>query len=118
MEALPGADSPRNQYSTYLRYRDEGTVNKWVDFETGRPPHDPLQWQYIEPNGGAVENCAQVVILGPDEDGQFLGRLNDMPCEFRLPVLCEARWLQLGTDDDFGIFKLADVIGRDERCLP
>ena len=50
-----------NDYTTYTRYRDEpGEVNQWLDFETGQPPADPLKWQYIEPNGGIVENCSQV----------------------------------------------------------
>ena len=48
---------------TNTMYTDENMTNVWRHYETGQPPKDPLNWYFGEPNGGKVENCAQLWIL-------------------------------------------------------
>ena len=77
--------------SFYTRYNDIDKFNEWVDFETKKPSLEPMLWAYGEPNGGDFENCGQVWTMEYEENGvkKWYGKHNDLPCEARVPSLCE-----------------------------
>jgi hypothetical protein len=68
----------------YSMYTDEKELNVWRHYETGELPTDPLIMNSREPNGGMVENCAQLVVP-PTEAARF----NDNTCEAPTVVACE-----------------------------
>ena len=73
---------------TYTMYTDEEQFNVWKNYETGELPEDPLEWDFAEPNGGLVENCAQLRAR-IDKDNQLVGTMNDITCSIPYPVACE-----------------------------
>ena len=73
---------------TNTMYSDEEQFNVWKNYETGELPEDPLEWDFAEPNGGLVENCAQLRARR-DEKNKWVGTLNDVTCSIPYPVACE-----------------------------
>ena len=73
---------------TYTMFTDEQQFNVWRDFETGELPEDPLVWGFGEPNGGNVENCADLMTVS-DKKGGWMGRFNDDSCDQPRPVACQ-----------------------------
>ena len=51
------------EFAPFTKFRDELEYNRWIDFETGEGPIDPLPWAYREPNGGDAENCAHIWLV-------------------------------------------------------
>ena len=76
------------EVSTYTMFTDEEKFNVWKNYETGELPKDPLEWAFAEPNGGMVENCAQIWI-NQDENGNWVGMYNDAACSNPRSVACE-----------------------------
>ena len=76
------------EVSTYTMFTDEEKFNVWKNYKTGKLPDDPLEWAFAEPNGGMVENCAQIWI-NPDENGKWVGSFNDAMCSSPRAVACE-----------------------------
>ena len=74
--------------TTYTMLTDEEEFNVWKNYETGELPEDPLNWAFGEPNGGMVENCAQIWI-SKDEQGRWVGSYNDQTCTKPTPVACQ-----------------------------
>ena len=74
--------------TTYTMFKDEEEFNVWKNYETGELPVDSLAWAFGEPNGGMVENCAQIVI-NMDESGRWVGSFNDITCTNPEPVTCQ-----------------------------
>ena len=72
--------------TTGTMFTDEEVTNVWLDYETGLPPQDPFVWFFAEPNGGTVENCAQVWIK-EESTGKTSG-FNDPTCSSP-PVACQ-----------------------------
>ena len=95
----------RGQFvSTGTMYTDEKVTNVWRHYETGQPPEDPLSWYFGEPNGGKVENCAQLWIR---KDGGKKGSgFNDASCTEKVTVACE----------DVGLVKLT-LRGKAENSM-
>ena len=79
--------------STYTMYTDEKEFNVWRHRETGKLPVDPLEWNIWEPNGGMVENCAElrIVLVEPSdgEESKYIAAFNDFTCSNPIPVACE-----------------------------
>ena len=73
--------------STGTMYTDEKVTNVWRHYETGQPPEDPLSWYFGEPNGGKVENCAQ--LWTRIDSGKKGSGFNDASCTEKVPVACE-----------------------------
>ena len=76
------------EVSTHTMFTDEEKFNVWRNYETGELPEDPLEWAFAEPNGGMVENCAQIWI-NQDENGNWVGMYNDAACSSPRSVACE-----------------------------
>ena len=74
--------------TSYTMFTDEEEFNVWKNYETGELPEDPLVWAFAEPNGGMVENCAQVWI-NKDEKGKWVGSYNDQTCTKPVAVACQ-----------------------------
>ena len=74
--------------TTYTMLTDEEEFNVWKNYETGELPKYPLYWAFGEPNGGMVENCAQIWI-NKDESGRWVGSYNDQTCTKPEPMECE-----------------------------
>ena len=78
------------QTSTYTMYTDKREFNVWRHFETEELPIDPLVFNGGEPNGGMVENCAQLMIQPSLEDKtKFSAIFNDLTCKTPLSIACE-----------------------------
>ena len=75
--------------TTYTMFTDEEEFNVWKNYETGELPQDPLDWAFAEPNGGMVENCAQVRINKDEETGRWVGSYNDRSCTDPIAVACQ-----------------------------
>ena len=75
--------------TTYTMFTDEKEFNVWKNYETGELPQDPLNWNFAEPNGGMVENCAQVWINKDEDTGRWVGSYNDQTCTKPAPVACQ-----------------------------
>ena len=76
--------------TTFTMFTDEEEFNVWRNYETGEEPEDPLDWSFGEPNGGMVENCAQIwVNPDPDDSGNWVGSFNDGTCFYPVAVACE-----------------------------
>ena len=74
--------------TTYTMLTDEEQFNVWKNYETGELPEYPLVWNFGEPNGGMVENCAQIWIK-KNAEGEWTGTFNDQTCTKPVPVACE-----------------------------
>ena len=74
--------------TTYSKFTDEGEFNVWKDYITGEKPKDPLSWNFGEPNGGMIENCAQIWTR-KDGNGKWVGSFNDFDCNRPMAVACE-----------------------------
>ena len=80
--------------SVYVRFNDIDNFNEWVDYETKQPFKETMIWNYGEPNGGDFENCAQLLIGDVYEQNgvkKWGGKLNDAPCGYTMPSLCEGK---------------------------
>ena len=86
--------SDSQDISTGTMYTDHEVTNVWREFETGQPPLDPFQWFYAEPNGGLVENCAE--IWAKEEGNKRSSGFNDESCASARPTACQ----------DIGLVKL------------
>ena len=76
--------------STYTMYTDEKEFNVWRHRETDELPTDPLIWNVGEPNGGMVENCAQLLVQSSvDDESKYIATFNDFTCTNPVPVACE-----------------------------
>ena len=76
--------------STYTMYTDEKEFNVWRHRETDELPSDPLIWNVGEPNGGMVENCAQLLVQSSvGEESKYIATFNDFTCSNPVPVACE-----------------------------
>jgi hypothetical protein len=71
----------------YTMYTDSKEFSVWRHYETGELPTEPLVWDSGEPNGGMVENCAQLVVTG--EKAKRAVAFNDNTCEAPMIVACE-----------------------------
>ena len=74
--------------TSYSKFTDEEEFNVWKDYITGEHPKDPLSWNFGEPNGGMIENCAQIWIR-KDAIGKWVGSFNDYDCSRPISVACE-----------------------------
>lgn len=86
--------------TSYGMFTDEKENNVWANYETGEVAKDPFNWKYGEPNGGEVENCADLQIMCTDcgsmaENPEKWNNLdnwdvafNDMPCQRTSQVSC------------------------------
>ena len=79
--------------SFYTRYNDIDKFNEWGDYETKEASKETMLWAYGEPNGGNFENCGQMWTRSYEVNGRkkWYGVHNDLPCEARVPSLCEGR---------------------------
>ena len=76
--------------TTYTMYTDKKEFNVWRHYETDELPKDTLVFNGGEPNGGMVENCAQLFIQPYVNDNtKFSPIFNDNTCSYPLPVACE-----------------------------
>ena len=76
--------------STYTMYTDKREFNVWRHFETEELPKDALVFNGGEPNGGMVENCAQLFIQPSlDDKTKFTAIFNDLTCKSPLSIACE-----------------------------
>ena len=76
--------------TTHTLYTDKDEFNVWRNRETGELPEFDFKWGYAEPNGGMIENCAEVRILEmKNEDGQWVGYFNDMTCTSPIRQTCQ-----------------------------
>ena len=73
---------------TYSSFTDEEELNVWVDFHTGKPAEDPLNWNGAEPNGGMVENCNNL-LAEKDQQGKYLATYIDVTCPWPVANVCE-----------------------------
>ena len=76
----------------HTMFNDEEHPNVWKNYETNNLPQDPFDWNFGEPNGGAMENCAQLLVKRNPEISnpiKWIGKFNDIPCSQLLPVACE-----------------------------
>ena len=74
--------------TTYTMYTDDEQFNVWQNYKTGEAPEYPLPWNFLEPNGGSKENCAQLLVK-KDENDNWVGRYNDEDCNAPAPVACQ-----------------------------
>ena len=82
------AFSETSWVSTGTMFTDEDVTNVWVDYETGNLPEDKFSWFFGEPNGGNVENCAE--LWGKAEaDGGKTNGFNDIACSRPVQTACE-----------------------------
>ena len=70
-------------------YTDEKELNVWRHYETGELPADPLIWNVGEPNGGMVENCAQLLVQSNMDGTKYIATFNDLACDNPRPVACQ-----------------------------
>ena len=82
------AFSETSWVSTGTMFTDEDVTNVWVNHETGNLPKDKFSWFFGEPNGGNVENCAE--LWGKAEaDGRKTNGFNDIACSRPVQTACE-----------------------------
>ena len=74
--------------STFTMFTDEEEFNVWKNYETGEILEYTLDWFFAEPNGGMVENCAEIWV-NPDKNGKWVGSWNDQTCNRPAAVACE-----------------------------
>lgn len=74
---------------TVSMFTDEETTNVWSHHETGLLPQDAFKWFYAEPNGGKVENCAELWVKEDASNGGYVSGFNDNSCSEPLPVACQ-----------------------------
>ena len=65
----------------WVAYTDAAEFNVWRHYETGELPDEPLTWNEAEPNGGMVENCAQLVVK--EERAKRTVLYNDLTCTYK-----------------------------------
>ena len=65
----------------WVAYTDAAEFNVWRHYETGELPDEPLIWNEAEPNGGMVENCAQLVVK--EERAKRTVLYNDLTCTYK-----------------------------------
>ena len=82
------AFTPREWVTTGTKFTDKAEMNVWRDVETGELPQDPFNWFFGEPNGGDVENCAELWIRGKSEER--LNGFNDIACSRPLSIACQS----------------------------
>ena len=76
-------------FNIFTIHTDDKEFNVWRNYITGELPKFTLPWAYAEPNGGMIENCAQVWELRKKKDGKWTASVNDCTCGNLLPVVCE-----------------------------
>ena len=79
--------TPGQYMTTVTMYTDEKVTNVWRHHQTGLPPKDPLNFYFGEPNGGEVENCAQ--LWTRIDSGKKGSGFNDGSCTQKVSVACE-----------------------------
>ena len=75
--------------TTFTTFTDDDEFNVWKDYETGKVRETPFNWGFGEPNGGMIENCAEIRISDKDSEGNRYGYLNDLACTNIIGVTCE-----------------------------
>ena len=81
----PKYERIRSVHVPFVAYTDTEELNVWRHYETGELPEEPFIWNTAEPNGGMVENCANLVIKKEERSLLF----NDMSCTSKLPTVCQ-----------------------------
>ena len=77
----------QKEHVPFVPYTDIDELNVWRHYETGELPNEEFIWNTAEPNGGMVENCANLVIKGGKEERRLL--FNDITCTYELPTVCQ-----------------------------
>ena len=76
-------------FASGTMFTDEEELNVFKNYETGELPEDPIPWNFGEPNGMWIENCALFWAEFDKERDKWKAMVNDGSCNNYIAVACQ-----------------------------